>query len=182
MNTIRCYCLLLGLLCSAGAWASGDCQGAPLASMSGRYEAAIGEEFYTSEGDSLWSGFHSGERTPMLETDEGPAEAIEGLKKILFEEVRRIYPYYEPEGESPDTLHPYLDHIQNGASMWERYPDSDRYRALEEEFAKDFSQVWMVKIGMKDADEYPASTFPIFLLGQTACGEWVGLRTFSIET
>ena len=153
------------------------------AAMAAGYKAAIGHELYSSEGDFEWIPFHSKAVTPKLKTYKKSVDALEGLKDILFEEVRRIYPYEGLAGESPTTLYPFVVYIRPGGFLWLHYYwKSARYRQLGREFLQDFANVWMVKVGMEDGEKYPSSTFTIFLLGQTSCGNWAGLRTFSTET
>ena len=170
----------------------GDCEGwqipAVLGSMATRYKAAIGDDYFISESDYQWSMFYSVERTARLETRSTPVGALEGLKKILFKEVLKIYPYDE-HYEAPGTLRPFLERLRDSAdeSIWDfdgDPVDHSYYKALKRELYRDFSRVWMINVGMRPED--PALTSSalksVFLLGQTSCGHWVGLRTFSVET
>ena len=188
------YLLLLSVMIHP-AWSAwqhtDDCEGwhvpAVLGSMAMRYKLAIGDESYVSGKSYQWSTFYSLENTPELEAAHGPTYAIEGLKKILFKEVLKIYPYCKSCDESDLALQPFLEGIQDSRD-WGIFDKNNHgddkinpYKALKQEFDKDFYRVWAVKVGMISEQSRPMPLKAIFLIGQNACGHWVGLSTFSME-
>ena len=160
-----------------------------LDSMAKSYKSAIGDDYYTSESDYQWNMFYSIERTPILEKKNGSVRALGELKKILFKEVYRIYPYSKFAGESSLSLEPVLEYLSDEEfvlnTLKEQSYDGQYagYHALGQKLSDDFSRFWFVKVGMEWVeDEYPTAVKVVFVLGQTSCGHWVGLRTFSVET
>ena len=172
------FCILIFCL-SISAPAAENCGGAStesaLDSMATKYKGVIGNTLVLSELDEEWVEFSSFPvRTGKLED-------------ILFDFVLDIYPY-EEEGWTPDNLRPYLiDNFSRPVEEILEYfsNDSERraYRNLEKTMLKDVSRVWGVWVGMETIeDSEPIGLGVIFLVGQTACGHWVGLRAFTLST
>ena len=171
---MKYYLLLLSVFITP-LWAAEKENCGDLSAMTARYKAAIGDEYYASDFDDEWYRSHFAVATPKLETDKGPPNAIERLKDILFEEIPYLYIYHE----SGEDVTPYLYDIYDASYVWDDYPDSDSYNKLRQEMLKDFTQIWVIQIYVESEERHIpiSSVSTIYLLGQTSCGHWAGLRT-----
>ena len=183
--------LILIFLLSMGVHAAENCEGAHiervLDSMAAKYKKAVGDTLVYSELDEEWGEFSSFPvRTSKLHS--GKAASLQELKDFLFEQIYHMYPYDGDLGWTGATLRPYWGGIttrpfEDILEYYTRSGDKLAYEKLEKVMLKDLSRVWGVWVGMETIkDSYEVGLEVFFLVGQTSCGYWVGLRVFLLST